>query len=75
MRMGADRLDPLAAAVAKAAPSFDGEQQRIALEVYRRLAEETPAPGRSPHGRATTSVESALSSTCGRASSSTTTGA
>jgi alkylmercury lyase len=42
--MGADRLDPLAAAVAKAAPSFDGERQRIALEVYRRLAEATPAP-------------------------------
>ena len=42
--MGADRLESLAAAVAKAAPDFDGEQQRIALEVYRRMAEATPAP-------------------------------
>jgi alkylmercury lyase len=44
MRTGADRLDSLAAAVAKAAPDFDVEQQRIALEVYRRISEGTPAP-------------------------------
>jgi len=44
MKTGTDRLESLATGVAKAAPDFDGEQQRIALEVYRRLAEGSPAP-------------------------------
>jgi alkylmercury lyase len=39
-----DRLEALAKAVAKATPGFDEEQQRIALGVYRRLAEGSPAP-------------------------------
>ena len=47
MKTGSDRLGSLAAAVAKAAPDFDGEQQRIALAVYRRLAEGSPAPASS----------------------------
>jgi alkylmercury lyase len=43
MRTGSDRLENLAVAVAKAAPEFDEEQQRIALELYRCLAEGSPA--------------------------------
>jgi alkylmercury lyase len=41
MRTESDRLESLATAVATAAPDFD---ERIALEVYRRLAEGSPAP-------------------------------
>jgi alkylmercury lyase len=41
MKTESDRLESLATAVAMAAPDFD---DRIALEVYRRLAEGSPAP-------------------------------
>jgi alkylmercury lyase len=44
MQTKAKRLEALAAAVAKATPDFDEEQQHVALEVYRRLAEGSPAP-------------------------------
>ena len=44
MKTESDRLESLATAVSKAAPEFDVEQQRIAVEVYRRLAEGSPAP-------------------------------
>jgi len=47
VKIGSDQVGSLAAAVARAAPDFDGEQQRIALEVYRRLAEGSPAPASS----------------------------
>ena len=47
MKTGSDRLGSLATAVARAAPDFDGEQQRIALEVYRRLADGSPASASS----------------------------
>jgi alkylmercury lyase len=43
MKTGSE-LHGLASVVAKAAPDFDDQQQRIALEVYRRLAEGSPAP-------------------------------
>jgi alkylmercury lyase len=39
-----DRIESLAVAVAKAAPDFDEQQQLIALEVYRRIADGSPAP-------------------------------
>ena len=42
MRTSQDRLERLATAVSKAAPDFDDEQQRVALELYRRLAEGSP---------------------------------
>jgi alkylmercury lyase len=57
MKTEPDRLDFLAAAVAKAAPDFDGEQQRIALEVYRRLAEGSPAPASDVAERAGVKVD------------------
>ena len=57
MKTEPDRLDPLAKAVAKAAPDFDGEQQRIALEVYRRLAEGSPAPASEVAARAGVKVD------------------
>jgi alkylmercury lyase len=41
MQTESDRLESLATAVATAAPDFD---ERIALQVYRRLAEGSPAP-------------------------------
>jgi alkylmercury lyase len=41
MKTESDRLESLATAVANAVPDFD---ERIALEVYRRLAEGSPAP-------------------------------
>jgi uncharacterized Zn finger protein len=41
MKTESDRLESLAEAVANAVPGFD---DRIALEVYRRLAEGSPAP-------------------------------
>jgi alkylmercury lyase len=44
MRTEQDRLEALASAVANAAPDLDEEQQRIALAVYLRLAEGSPAP-------------------------------
>src|SRR5437867_2552793 len=44
MKTGPDLLESLARAVARAAPDFDDEQQRIALEVYRRLAKGSPVP-------------------------------
>jgi alkylmercury lyase len=57
MRREAERLDSLALAVAKAVPDFDEEQQRIAVAVYRRLAEGTPAPASDVAERAETSVQ------------------
>ncbi|HEV8565455.1 MAG TPA: organomercurial lyase, partial [Actinomycetota bacterium] len=57
MKTEPDQLDSLAAAVAKAAPEFDGEQQRIALEVYRRLAEGSPAPASDVAERAGVKVD------------------
>jgi alkylmercury lyase len=44
MKTEQDRLESLATAISKAAPDFDVEQQRIALDVYRRLAEGSPVP-------------------------------
>jgi alkylmercury lyase len=38
-----DRIGALAAAVAAAAPDFDEERQRVAIAVYRGLAEGSPA--------------------------------
>jgi alkylmercury lyase len=57
VRTGVDRLDSLAAAVAKAAPDFDVEQQRIALEVYRRISEGTPVPVNEVATRAEVDVD------------------
>lgn len=57
MQTQAKRLEALATAVAKAAPDFDEGQQRIALEVYRRLAEGSPAPAADVAERAGTSPE------------------
>ena len=57
MKTEPDRLEPLAAAVAKAAPDFDERQQRIALEVYRRLAEGGPAPASDIAERAGVAVD------------------
>jgi len=57
MKTEPDRLDSLAAAVAKAAPGFDGEQERIALEVYRRLTEGSPAPASGVAERAGVEVD------------------
>jgi alkylmercury lyase len=42
VRTSQDRLESLATAVSKAAPDFDDEEQWVALEVYRRLAEGLP---------------------------------
>jgi alkylmercury lyase len=44
MKVEQDRLVSLATVISKASPDFDAEQQRIALEVYRRLAEGSAAP-------------------------------
>jgi alkylmercury lyase len=57
MKTQAKRLETLATAVAKAAPDFDEEQQRVALEVYRRLAEGSPAPAADVAVRAGTSPD------------------
>jgi alkylmercury lyase len=57
MKTEHDRLEALATAVASAAPDFDEEQQRIAIELYRRLAEATPAPATEIAERAGVSVE------------------
>jgi alkylmercury lyase len=57
MQTKAERLEALAAAVAKAAPDFDEEQQHVALEVYRRLAEGAPAPAADVAVRVGTSPE------------------
>jgi len=54
MKTESDRLESLAAAVARAAPDFD---ERIALQVYRRLAEGSPAPPSDVAQRAGASVE------------------
>jgi alkylmercury lyase len=56
MRTASD-LGSLASAVAKALPDFDEEQQRLALSVYRQLAEGRPAPAAAVAARANTSVE------------------
>jgi alkylmercury lyase len=57
VRTESNRLNALATAVAKAAPDFDEEQERIAIEVYRRLAEATPAPATDISERAGVPVE------------------
>jgi alkylmercury lyase len=57
MKTEHDRLESLATAVANAAPDFDEEQQRIAIEVYRRLAEATPAPATDVAERAGVPVD------------------
>lgn len=57
MKTEPDRLESLATVVAKAAPDFDEEQQRIALEVYRRLAEGSPGPASDVAERAGATVE------------------
>jgi len=57
MKTGTDRLESLATAVAMAAPNFDEEQQRIALEVYRRLADGSPAPASDVAERAGAKVD------------------
>jgi alkylmercury lyase len=54
MKTRSDRLESLATAVATAAPDFD---ERIALEVYRRLAEGSPAPASDIAQRAGASAE------------------
>jgi alkylmercury lyase len=54
MKTESDRLESLATAVAKAAPDFD---ERIALEVYRRLAEASPSPASDIAERAGVPVE------------------
>ena len=56
MKTEADRLDSLATAVAKAVPDSDEEGQRIAIAVYRRLAEGSPAPAPDVAERAGASV-------------------
>jgi alkylmercury lyase len=57
MKTGSDRLQSLAMAVAKPAGEFDEEQQRIALEVYRRLAKGSSAPASDVAERAWVGVE------------------
>lgn len=57
MKTESDRLDSVALAVAKALPDFDEEQQRIALAVYRQLAEGSPAPAAAVAARANAPVE------------------
>jgi alkylmercury lyase len=54
MKTASDRLDSLATVVATAAPDFD---EHIALAVYRRLAEGSPAPALEVAGRAGAAVE------------------
>ena len=54
MRTGSDQIDSLATAVAMAVPDFD---ERIALAVYRRLAEGSPAPAADIAERAGAPVE------------------
>ncbi len=49
MKTGSDRLDSLATAVATAVPDFD---EHVALAVYRRLAEGSPAPAADVADRA-----------------------
>lgn len=57
MKTGTDRLESLATTVAKAAPDFDEEQQRVALEVYRAVAEGSPAPASDVAERASVEVD------------------
>ncbi|MGH2528951.1 MAG: organomercurial lyase [Actinomycetota bacterium] len=54
MKTESDRLESLATAVATAAPDFE---ERIALEVYRRLAQGSPAPASDVAERAGAPVE------------------
>jgi alkylmercury lyase len=54
MKTESDRLESLAAAVAIAVPDFD---ERIALEVYRRLAEGSPASASDVAERAGAAAE------------------
>ena len=44
MRTEEGRLEAVARAVSKAAPDFDDEQQRVAVTVYRLLADGSPVP-------------------------------
>lgn len=57
MQTGHNGLLSLAEAVAKAEPDFDGPARRVAVAVYRRLAEGTPAPVDEIAERAGESVE------------------
>jgi alkylmercury lyase len=57
MRSESNRIEELAEAVAKAAPDFGEQEQRIALAVYRRLAEGSPAPPSEVALRAGAEVE------------------
>lgn len=57
MKTESDRLESLASAVAKAAPEFDEEKQRIALAVYRQLAQSPPPSAAVIAARAGASVE------------------
>jgi alkylmercury lyase len=54
MKTESDRLDSLATAIATAVPDFDED---IALAVYRRLAEGSPAPAADVAERASTPAE------------------
>ena len=54
MKTESDRLDSLATALATAAPEFD---EHVALAVYRRLAEGSPAPAADIAERADAPVE------------------
>ena len=60
MRTESDRLEHLAVAVAKAAPDLDEEQRRVALALYRRLAEGSPAPASDVAERAGSDTERVL---------------
>src|SRR5919106_1861632 len=57
MKTESNRVESVALAVAKAAPDFDEEQQRIALSVHRELAECSPVPAAAVAARAHVSVE------------------
>lgn len=57
MKVQSDRLERMATAISKAAPDFDPQQQRIALEVYRRLAEGSPASPVDIAARSETSTQ------------------
>lgn len=60
MRTESDRVEQLAVAIARAGPDFDEEQQRIALALYRRLAEGSSAPAADVAERAEVSAARVL---------------
>lgn len=57
MKKEADRLEPVALAVAKALPHFDEEAQSVALSAYRQLAEGSPSPVAAIAARAHVPIE------------------